>query len=196
MLPEALVSKPQGGTVEEPSRSTDELFSLVRSDPSSQYDVRHLIEAIVDGGRFDEYRAEYGKTLCCGFARLGGRALGIVANQRLRFRTEGRGPYQFGGVIYADSADKAARFVLDCNQSRIPLLFIQDVNGFDVVEELRRHAATAHIPIMVLTAMTLTSEERHKLNGHVTAVVAKTELELEHFRSEVRRAMSGRKKGN
>ncbi|WP_422931205.1 acyl-CoA carboxylase subunit beta [Singulisphaera sp. PoT] len=132
MLPEALVSKPQGGTVEEPSRSTDELFSLVRSDPSSQYDVRHLIEAIVDGGRFDEYRAEYGKTLCCGFARLGGRALGIVANQRLRFRPEGRGPYQFGGVIYADSADKAARFVLDCNQSRIPLLFIQDVNGFDV----------------------------------------------------------------
>ena len=72
-------------------------------------------------------------------------------------------------------------------------LMMPDVNGFDVVEELRRHAETARIPIMVLTAMQLTADERRKLNGHVTAVLAKTELELEHFRAEIRRAMSGRK---
>jgi acetyl-CoA carboxylase carboxyltransferase component len=116
----------------------EEIYSLVRTDPSAQYDVRHLIAAIVDRDRFDEYRAEYGRTLVCGFARLGGIPLGIVANQRLRFRPEGGGPMQFGGVIYADSADKAARFVLDCNQSRVPLFFIQDVNGFDVGRDAER----------------------------------------------------------
>jgi acetyl-CoA carboxylase carboxyltransferase component len=116
----------------------EETYTLVRTDPSAQYDVRHLITALVDHDRFDEYRAEYGRTLVCGFARLGGIPLGIVANQRLRFRPEGGGPIQFGGVIYADSADKAARFVLDCNQSRVPLLFIQDVNGFDVGRDAER----------------------------------------------------------
>ncbi len=100
--------------------------------------MRDLLAALVDGGTFDEYRAEYGRTLVCGFARLGGMPLGIVANQRLRFRPEGGGPYQFGGVIYGDSADKAARFVLDCNQGRVPLLFIQDVNGFDVGRDAER----------------------------------------------------------
>ena len=121
-----------------PTRLADDLFSIVRTDPSAQYDVRDLIAAIADGSRFDEYRAEYGKTLVCGFAHLGGMAVGIVANQRLRFRPEGGGPFQFGGVIYADSADKAARFVLDCNQSRVPLLFVQDVNGFDVGRDAER----------------------------------------------------------
>ena len=116
----------------------DDLFSIVKTDPSAQYDVRDLLAALVDGGRFDEYRAEYGQTLVCGFARLGGMPVGIVANQRLRFRPEGSGPFQFGGVIYADSADKAARFVLDCNQSRVPLLFLQDVNGFDVGRDAER----------------------------------------------------------
>jgi acetyl-CoA carboxylase carboxyltransferase component len=76
--------------------------------------------------------------LVCGFGRLGGTALGVVATQRLRFRPEGGGPFQFGGVIYGDSADKAARFVLDCNQSRLPILFIQDVNGFDVGRDAER----------------------------------------------------------
>ncbi|MCA1685446.1 MAG: acyl-CoA carboxylase subunit beta, partial [Planctomycetia bacterium] len=104
----------------------------------AQYDVRDLIAALTDGGRFDEYRGAYGRTLVCGFARLGGLPLGVVANQRLRFRPEGNGPLQFGGVIYADSADKAARFVLDCNQSRVPLLFLQDVNGFDVGRDAER----------------------------------------------------------
>ncbi len=110
----------------------------MRSDPSAQYDVRDLLAAILDGGRLDEYRAEYGRTLVCGFGRLGGNGLGIVASQRLRFRPEGGGPFQFGGVIYADSADKAARFVLECNQSRLPILFIQDVNGFDVGRDAER----------------------------------------------------------
>src|SRR5262249_32510282 len=84
-----------------------------------------------DGGAFDACRAEYVQTLVCGFARLGGMALGIVANQRLRFRPAKGGPIQFGGVIYADSADKAARFILDCNQARLPPLVIQDVHGFE-----------------------------------------------------------------
>jgi acetyl-CoA carboxylase carboxyltransferase component len=124
--------------VRPPIVSPEKIYDLVRTDPSAQYDVRHLITALVDRDRFDEYRAEYGRTLVCGFARLGGIPLGIVANQRLRLRPEGGGPFQFGGVIYADSADKAARFVLDCNQSRVPILFIQDVNGFDVGRDAER----------------------------------------------------------
>ena len=92
---------------------------------------------MLDGGPFDEYRSEYGRTIVCGFGRLGGMPLGVVASQRLRFRAEGS-PLQFGGVIYADSADKAARFVLECNQSRVPILFIQDVNGFDVGRDAER----------------------------------------------------------
>jgi acetyl-CoA carboxylase carboxyltransferase component len=110
----------------------------VKTDPSAQYDVRDLLASLVDAETFDEYRAEYGQTLVCGFARLGGMPVGIVANQRLRFRPAGGGPFQFGGVIYADSADKAARFILDCNQSRTPLLFLQDVNGFDVGRDAER----------------------------------------------------------
>ncbi len=124
--------------VEPTSRAAQELYTLVQSDPSAQYDVRQLLEAILDGGRLDEYRKDYGRTLVCGFGRLGGLALAIVASQRLRFRPEGGGPIQFGGVIYADSADKAARFVLECNQSRLPILFIQDVNGFDVGRDAER----------------------------------------------------------
>jgi len=125
-------------TIEPPARPAHELYTLVSPDPSLQYDVRGLLAAILDDGRLDEYRCEYGRTLVCGFGQLGGAALGIVANQRLRFRPEGGGPIQFGGVIYADSADKAARFVLECNQSRLPILFIQDVNGFDVGRDAER----------------------------------------------------------
>ena len=123
---------------EPPTRPAEDLFTIVRTSSSAQYDVRDLIAALVDGSRFDEYRATYGRTLVCGFARLGGMPVGIVANQRLRFRPDTGHPFQFGGVIYADSADKAARFVLDCNQSKIPLLFLQDVNGFDVGRDAER----------------------------------------------------------
>jgi acetyl-CoA carboxylase carboxyltransferase component len=120
-----------------PVRSQEDLYQVVRTEPSAQYDVRDLLACVLDGEPFDEFRAEYGKTIVCGLGRLGGMPLGVVASQRLRFRAEG-GPWQFGGVIYADSADKAARFVLECNQSRLPILFIQDVNGFDVGRDAER----------------------------------------------------------
>jgi acetyl-CoA carboxylase carboxyltransferase component len=124
--------------IEPPARPGESLYELVRSDPSAQYDVRDLLAALLDGGRLDEYRPDYGRTLVCGFGYLGGLPVAVVATQRLRFRPEGGGPIQFGGVIYADSADKAARFVLECNQSRLPILFIQDVNGFDVGRDAER----------------------------------------------------------
>jgi acetyl-CoA carboxylase carboxyltransferase component len=123
---------------EPPSRPGEDAYEIVKTDPSAQYDVRDLLATILDGGRLDEYRPEFGKTLVCGFGRIAGRPVGVVANQRLRFRPEGGGPFQFGGVIYHDSADKAARFVLECNQSRVPLLFLQDVNGFDVGRDAER----------------------------------------------------------
>lgn len=99
-----------------------------------EYDVRDLLRLILDDAPFDEYKAEYGQTLVCGFGRLGGIPVGVVANQKRRVKPAD-GPLQFGGVIYVDSADKAARFVMDCNQMRIPLLFFQNVNGFMVGKE-------------------------------------------------------------
>src|SRR5438105_833085 len=96
-----------------------------------EYDVRDLLKLVLDDAPFDEYKAEYGQTLVCGYGRLGGVAVGVVANQRKRVKPPD-GPLQFGGVIYVDSADKAARFVMDCNQTRVPILFVQNVNGFMV----------------------------------------------------------------
>ena len=93
-----------------------------------------MILAILDPGPFDEYKEEFGQTLVCGHGRLGGVPLGIVANQRKRCKP-GAGAVQFGGVIYTDSADKAARFIMDCNQTRTPILFLQNVNGFMVVRD-------------------------------------------------------------
>ena len=86
---------------------------------------------LLDAGPFDEYKAEFGQTIVCGYGRLGGLPIGVVCNQRKRCKPA-IGPIQFGGVIYVDSADKAARFIMDCNQTRVPLLFLQDVNGFMV----------------------------------------------------------------
>ncbi len=129
---------PRAVAVAPPSRPADEFYSVVHALNSAQYDVRDLLACLLDGGAFDEYRAEYGRSLFCGFGRLGGNALGIVASQKLRFRPEGGGPMQFGGVIYGDSADKAARFVMECNQTDAPILFIQDVNGFDVGRDAER----------------------------------------------------------
>jgi acetyl-CoA carboxylase carboxyltransferase component len=96
-----------------------------------EFDVRDLIRGLLDPSPFDEYKAEFGQTLVCGFGRLGGVAVGVVANQRKRTKPA-VGPMQYGGVIYVDSADKAARFVMDCNQTRIPIVFLQNVNGFMV----------------------------------------------------------------
>ncbi len=123
---------------EPPARDGEALLATTYNNPQGQYDVHDLLLSILDAGRLDEYKAEFGKTLTCGFGRLNGIALGVVANQRLRHRPEGNGPIQFGGVIYGDSADKAARFVLECDQSRLPILFIQDVVGFDVGRDAER----------------------------------------------------------
>ena len=99
--------------------------------PGTEFDVRDLIRGILDPVPFDEYKADFGQTIVCGYGRLGGVAIGVVANQRQRCKSAA-GPMQFGGVIYTDSADKAARFIMDCNQTRVPILFLQNVNGFMV----------------------------------------------------------------
>jgi acetyl-CoA carboxylase carboxyltransferase component len=120
----------------DPLYPADEIYGIFSSDPAKQYDMREIIARIVDAGEFEEYRAEYGETLLCGYARVGGWAVGIVANQKKHVQTLARGSDQkrieFGGVIYTESAEKAARFILDCNQNRIPLVFLHDVNGFMV----------------------------------------------------------------
>lgn len=115
-------------------RARPDILSIYPSVPNKEYDVRQLLPCILDDGPFDEYKAEYGQTLVCGYGRLGGRPIGVVANQRQRCKPAS-GPIQYGGVIYVDSADKAARFIMDCNQTRTPLLFLQDVNGFMVGKE-------------------------------------------------------------
>jgi acetyl-CoA carboxylase carboxyltransferase component len=104
---------------------------VVELPARQEYDVRDLLKSVFDDAPFDEYKADYGQTLVCGFARLGGVSVGVIANQRQRCKPA-VGPLQYGGVIYVDSAEKAARFVMDCNQTRVPLIFLQDVNGFMV----------------------------------------------------------------
>ena len=100
---------------------------------SGQYDMREIIGRLVDGDSFEEFKAQYGKTILCGYARLGGYSVGIVANQRQVVKSKGR--LEVGGVIYAEAADKAARFVLNCNQTGTHTLFIHDVSGFMVGKE-------------------------------------------------------------
>jgi 3-methylcrotonyl-CoA carboxylase beta subunit len=119
-----------------PQHVVDEVYGIFTNDPGKQYDMREIIARVVDAGEFEEYRAEYGETLLCGYSRIGGWAVGIVANQKRHVQTLARGSDQkrieFGGVIYTESAEKAARFILDCNQNKIPLIFLHDVNGFMV----------------------------------------------------------------
>ncbi len=114
-----------------PGRQPADLLNLFQPHPRAEYDVRDLLPCILDAGPFDEYKAEIGQTLVCGYGRLGGRPVGVVANQHKRCRPAS-GPLQYGGVLYVDSADKGARFIMDCNQTRMPILFLQDVNGFMV----------------------------------------------------------------
>ena len=122
-----------------PAYAADEIYGVFSADPSKQYDVREIIARIVDAREFEEYRAEYGETVVCGYARIGGWAVGIVANNRKHVTVSAPGTgerrMEFGGVIYTESADKAARFILDCNQNLIPLVFLHDVNGFMVGKE-------------------------------------------------------------
>jgi 3-methylcrotonyl-CoA carboxylase beta subunit len=122
-----------------PSHPGEEIYGVFSSNPGKQYDMREIIARIVDGSEFEEYRAEYGQTVLCGFARIGGWAVGIVANQKKHVTVAAPGTgekrVEFGGVIYTEAADKAARFILDCNQNLIPLIFLHDVNGFMVGKE-------------------------------------------------------------
>ena len=120
---------------ENPSYAAEEIYGIFDSSSAKPYDSKEILARIVDGSRFDEYKPEYGKTLVCGYARIGGFAVGIVANQKLHAQQvdhEGHKRIEFGGVIYTESAEKAARFIMDCNQNLVPLIFFHDVNGFMV----------------------------------------------------------------
>lgn len=114
-----------------PARDIKDIYGLVSVNNNKQFDIVDVIKCIVDNSEFDQFKEEYGKTIVCGYARIDGWAVGIVANQR-KIVKSGKGEVQMGGVIYNDSADKAARFIMNCNQKRIPLVFLQDVTGFMV----------------------------------------------------------------
>ncbi len=113
------------------SGDQNQIYDRVPADPQTRYDVRDFINLFVDPDSFSEYKAEYGQTIVCGYARIGGFTAGIIANQRTTVTTKKEG-MQFGGVIYHDSADKEARFIMDCNQNWTPIIFLQDVMGFMV----------------------------------------------------------------
>ncbi len=114
-----------------PKFNPEEIYGILPADRAKPYDMLEIIKRIIDDAAFDEYKALYGKSLICGTARIDGWAVGIIANQRKVVKTK-KGEMQMGGVIYSDSADKAARFIMNCNQRKIPLLFMQDVSGFMV----------------------------------------------------------------
>ncbi len=119
----------------EPLFAAEEVYGIFDGDPGRQYDMKEIIARIVDGSEFGEYKSEYGETVFCGYARIGGFAVGIVANQKTHVHQidhSGNKRTEFGGVIYTESAEKAARFIMDCNQNLVPLIFLHDVNGFMV----------------------------------------------------------------
>ena len=134
LLPEANSSGAHGvpalPKTSKPAKNPDSVYDLISFDGKT-YDVRDLLATVVDENSLDEYKADYGKTLVTAYARINGRPAGIVANQRVQVRTKKEG-IQMGGVIYSDSADKAARFIMDCNQTNLPIIFFQDVSGFMV----------------------------------------------------------------
>ena len=138
LLPEAEVpgrARPEparrGEGAPKPAKDPNTTYELINFDGQKNYDVRDLLATIIDANSMNEYKADYGKTIVTAYARINGRPVGIVANQRLQVRTRKEG-IQMGGVIYSDSADKAARFVMDCNQTGLPIIFFQDVTGFMV----------------------------------------------------------------
>jgi len=114
-----------------PKKNMEEILGIIPRKRDKQYNIKDIIERLVDNSDFTEYKKEYGKTIICGYARIDGWSVGIVANQR-KIVKNGKGEMQIGGVIYSDSADKSARFIMNCNQKKIPLIFIQDVTGFMV----------------------------------------------------------------
>lgn len=114
-----------------PTENPEDIYGIVPKSRADQYDMKEIIKRLVDNSEFDEYKEDYGKTIITAYARIDGWAVGIVANQRQLVKTK-KGEMQFGGVIYNDSADKATRFIANCNQKKIPLVFLQDVTGFMV----------------------------------------------------------------
>ncbi len=114
-----------------PAKPESEIYGIISPENNKAYDVLDVIASIVDADSFDQFKQDYGKTIVCGYGRVDGWAVGIVANQRKVIKS-GKGEMQLGGVIYNDSADKAARFIQNCNQKKIPLVFLQDVTGFMV----------------------------------------------------------------
>jgi acetyl-CoA carboxylase carboxyltransferase component len=136
MGPEPEQSPFSYSTPADPKYPAEELYGIFEAEATRPYDTHEIIARIVDGSVFDEYKAEYGKTLICGYARINGHSVGIVANQKLNVPMTdshtGEKRVEFGGVIYTESAEKGARFIMDCNQKKIPLVFIHDVNGFMV----------------------------------------------------------------
>jgi len=135
LLPESFGSSASAGRglpkPSKPATNPDSVYDLISFDGQKNYDTRDLIATVIDANSMDEYKADYGKTIVTMYARINGRPVGIVANQRLQVRTKKEG-IQMGGVIYSDSADKAARFIMDCNQDSLPIVFFQDVTGFMV----------------------------------------------------------------
>jgi len=115
----------------EPIYKKEELEKIMPADPMKEYDIREIIARLIDKSEFVEYKKDYGRTIVCGYARIGGFSVGIVANQKKHYIEKGKPP-EFGGVIYSESAAKASRFIMDCNQNTIPLIFMHDVNGFMV----------------------------------------------------------------
>ena len=118
-------------TPQEPKEKQEEIYGILPADRAKPYDMVDIIKRLVDNSEFDQYKEGYGKSIVCGRARIDGWAVGIVANQRKIVKSK-KGEMQMGGVIYSDSADKAARFIMTCNQQKIPLVFLQDVTGFMV----------------------------------------------------------------
>ncbi len=131
LLPEAEEAKHAKKNGTHAAKKPDAAYDVISLDGHKPYDARDLLASIIDADSLDEYKADYGKTLVTTYARIGGRPVGIVASQRQQVRTKKQG-IQMGGVIYADSADKAARFIMDCNQTGLPIIFFQDVTGFMV----------------------------------------------------------------
>ena len=114
-----------------PKKNGEDIYEILPFDKTLPYDTYQIIDCLVDQGSVEEYKADYGKTMITAFARINGWAVGIVANQRKMVKNK-QGETQFGGVIYGDAADKSTRFIANCNQRKIPLIFLQDVTGFMV----------------------------------------------------------------
>jgi len=136
------------GGYPEPVLPAADLAGLIPANPNQGYEMREVIARLTDASEFSEYRKEYGRTLLCGYARIGGFSVGIVANQKETIRHKDK-PWETGGVIYPDSAAKAARFIMDCNQFRVPLVFLHDVNGFIVGPEAEHAGIIRHGAKMV-----------------------------------------------